>query len=203
MLETTPLGRLWYTAIRDDFPQNSFPASEIAGAENFLIEPTGHSVKILVPLNFLPETVVEWKIPRKNNALERLRADAYGIAFSGLCAAISLLKGFELTRSGETNRSIPFGAPKEETMGAGMWESGRGMNSHWIHTKNGAIANYQITGPSTWNASPRDSAGKPGPIEEALIGSPVIEEAGPGGLKGIDALRVIRSFDPCMSCGIQ
>lgn len=203
VLETTPLGRLWFTALRNDFPQNSFPASEIPGAENFLIEPTGKSIKILVPLNFLPETVVEWKIPEKNNTLERLRADAYGIAFSGLCAAIALLKGFELTRTGETARSVHWENYQPETMGVGLHESGRGMNIHWVHTKKGHVENYQIVGPSTWNASPRDAAGKPGPIEEALIGSPIMEESPDGKLRGIDATRIIRSFDPCMNCGTQ
>lgn len=203
VLETTPLGRLWFTALRNDFPQNSFPAAEIPGAENFLIEPTGKSVKILIPLNFLPETVVEWKIPEKANALERLRADAYGIAFAGLSAAIALLKGFELTRTGETRRSQHFEVSGHDTSGVGLWESGRGMNVHWFQQEKGKITNYQIVGPTTWNASPRDAAGKPGPIEEALIGSPIMEEPVNGNLKGIDALRIIRSFDPCMSCGVH
>ncbi len=189
--------------MRKDFPQNSFPASEIPGAENFLIEPTGNSVKILVPLNFLPETVVEWKIPKKVNTLERLRADAYGIAFSGLCAAIALLKGFELTRTGETARSEPWENHQGEAMGVGLWESGRGINTHWVHTKKGHMENYQIVGPSTWNASPRDAAGNPGPLEQALIGSPIMEEPRDGKLRGIDAVRIIHSFDPCMNCGTQ
>lgn len=191
VVETTPIGRLWLTALRKDFPPNDF------------IEPTGTSVKILVPGNFLPETVVEWKIPARVNALERLRADAYGIAFAGLCAAIALLKGFELTRSYDTGVSTSFTVPDDETMGAGLWESGRGMNVHYIRTARGRVAGYQIVGPSTWNASPRDEAGRPGPIEEALIGSPIIEERSGGRLKGIDAMRVVRSFDPCMSCGVH
>jgi len=203
VLESTPLGRLWFTAIRQDFPSNSFPAAEIPGAENFLIEPTGHSVKILVPLNFLPETVVEWKIPKKVNTLERLRADAYGVAFAGLSAAVALLKGFELTRSGETARSVHFENPQEETWGAGLTETGRGMNCHWVHTNKGHVENYQIVGPSTWNVSPRDGKGNPGPMEQALIGSPILEEPRGGHLKGIDAIRVIHSFDPCMNCAVQ
>ena len=189
VVETSALGRLWLTALRDDLPPNDF------------IEATGHSVRILVPGNFLAETTVEWRIPERVNALERLRADAYGVAFSGLCAAISLLKAFEMTRTGEVAVSTPFKVPKERTMGVGLWESGRGMNVHWVRTEGGRIQSYQILGPSTWNASPRDAHGKPGPIEEALIGSPIIEERRDGRMTGIDVMRVVHSFDPCMNCG--
>lgn len=193
VLETTPLGRLWLTAIRTDFPPNDF------------IFPTGNSIQIVVPLNFLPEMIVEWKIPKRINALERLRADVYGVAFSGLCAAIALLKGFELTRTGETFRLAPWRerVTQDDTTGVGLWESGRGMNIHWVRTAGGKIKNYQVVGASTWNASPRDAAGKPGPIEQALIGSPIIEDPSDGRLRGIDTMRVVHSFDPCMSCGVH
>jgi len=188
VVESTPLGRLWLTALRDDFPPNDF------------IECTGESIRILVPMNFQPETKVEWKIPNRVNTLERLRADAYGIAFAGLCAAITLLKGFELTRLGEMNSTEPLKLSGDEISGVGLWENGRGINAHWVHAKGNLVQNYQIIGPSTWNASPRDDAGNPGPLEEALMGSPIIEEASDGELTGIDAMRVVHSFDPCMNC---
>jgi hydrogenase large subunit len=191
VVESTPLGRLWLTASRTDFPENSF------------IEPTGHSVRILVPKNFLPETVVEWHIPKRVNALERLRADAYGIAFAGLCAAIALLRGFEITRGGVIGASSSFAVRDAPDGAVGLWESGRGMNAHWLGIDDGRVSDYQIVGPSTWNASARDDDGRPGPLEEALIGSPVIEEPGPGGYRGTDALRVIHAFDPCMHCAVH
>jgi len=188
VVESTPLGRLWLTATRDDFPTNDF------------IEATGSSIRILVPMNFQPETIVEWKIPERVNALERLRADAYGIAFAGLCAAITLLKGFELMRTGEMEQSIPLDIPEDETMGVGLWETGRGFNAHWLRGDAGRVTNYQIISASTLNASPRDADGRPGPMEEALIDSPIIEESSGDELTGIDAMRVIHSFDPCMNC---
>jgi hydrogenase large subunit len=192
VVESTPLGRLWLTALRNDLPPNEF------------IESTGKSVRILVPLNMYPEMVVEWKIPERVNALERLRADAYGIAFAGLCAAISLLRGFELTRTGEVDRHVSFKVKKGPSAGVGLWESGRGMNVHWVRMDKGRMTGYQILGPSTWNASPRDGSGKLGPLEEALVGSPIMEEPGDdGSLSGIDALRVIHSFDPCMNCAVH
>ena len=59
--------------------------------------------------------------------------------------------------------------------GAGFHEAPRGALGHWVHIKDGAIANYQCVVPSTWNAGPRDAAGKRGPYEEALLGTPVAD----------------------------
>ena len=56
----------------------------------------------------------------------------------------------------------------KECAGAGFHEAPRGALGHWVHIKDGAIANYQCVVPSTWNAGPRDAAGKRGPYEEAL-----------------------------------
>ena len=65
----------------------------------------------------------------------------------------------------------------------------------------GVVENYQIVTPSTWNASPRDPMGNPGPYEEAVLQTPILENyERPEDYKGIDILRAIRSFDPCMPC---
>jgi Ni,Fe-hydrogenase I large subunit len=75
--------------------------------------------------------------------------------------------------------------------GAGLWEAPRGAVGHWINVQNGRIDNYQVVTPSTWNISPRDDKDIRGPMEQALIGTPVaqIETA-------IEVGRVVRSFDP-------
>ena len=63
------------------------------------------------------------------------------------------------------------------------------------------IANYQILTPSTLNAAPRTPWGAPGPYEEAVLNTPILEDySSPEAYKGIDILRAIRSFDPCMPC---
>lgn len=85
-----------------------------------------------------------------------------------------------------------------EAMGAGFHEAPRGALSHWVHIKDGKIANYQCVVPSTWNAGPRDAAGKRGPYEEALLGTPVANPEQP-----IEILRTIHSFDPCIACGVH
>ena len=41
--------------------------------------------------------------------------------------------------------------------GVGLVEAPRGALAHWIKIKNGAIDNYQLVVPTTWNGSPRDA----------------------------------------------
>jgi hydrogenase large subunit len=84
----------------------------------------------------------------------------------------------------------------DEAAGAGMVEAARGSLGHWISVVGGRIANYQIVSPTTWNFSPRDAAGTPGPLEQALVGTP----AGEG---NVAVQHVVRSFDPCMVCTVH
>lgn len=85
-----------------------------------------------------------------------------------------------------------------EARGVGFHEAPRGTLGHWIKIKGGEIANYQAVVPSTWNASPRDAAGKPGPYEAALVGTPVADPEKP-----LEILRTIHSFDPCLACAVH
>lgn len=91
--------------------------------------------------------------------------------------------------------------------GEGLTEAPRGALGHWLVTASTgtqaptggpAIANYQVITPTCWNASPMDSNGVKGPMEQALIGTPVSDAAQP-----IEVLRVIHSFDPCLSCAVH
>lgn len=86
----------------------------------------------------------------------------------------------------------------ESAQGAGLLEAPRGALAHYIDIKDKKIANYQMVVPSTWNLSPRDNKGNRGPVEEALIGVPVPDPKNP-----INLARVIRSFDPCISCAVH
>lgn len=82
--------------------------------------------------------------------------------------------------------------------GRGLSEACRGALGHWVKIKKGRIANYQMVVPTTWNGSPRDDNGSRGPIEEALIGTPVPDVKNP-----LNIVRVIRSFDPCLACAVH
>ena len=92
--------------------------------------------------------------------------------------------------------SVEYRIP-EESRGQGLTDAPRGALGHWIRISGKAIAHYQVISPTTWNASPRDDRGNPGPIERALEGTRV---AGDGIL---EAGRIVRSFDPCLACAIQ
>lgn len=90
-----------------------------------------------------------------------------------------------------------YTVPKE-ARGVGLTEAARGALGHWIEVRDYRIHNYQAVVPTTWNASPRDDKGVRGPMEEALVGTPVKDPAQP-----VEVVRVIRSFDPCLACAVH
>ena len=45
--------------------------------------------------------------------------------------------------------------------------------------------------------------GTPGPYEDAVIDTPIFEENDLEHFKGIDIMRSVRSFDPCLPCGVH
>jgi hydrogenase large subunit len=69
--------------------------------------------------------------------------------------------------------------------------------------RDGKIANYHPYPPTPWNGSVRDSYGTPGPYEDAVQNTPIFEENPPERFKGIDIMRAVRSFDPCLPCGVH
>ena len=83
--------------------------------------------------------------------------------------------------------------------GVGLVEAARGALGHWLVVRNGRIHNYQIVAPTTWNFSPRDAAGTPGALEQALVGTAVEDTAG----MPLAVQHVVRSFDPCMVCTVH
>lgn len=91
---------------------------------------------------------------------------------------------------------FPF-TPPPQGSGAGLTDAMRGSLGHWFSYKNGKVTHYQIVTPTTWNFSPRDDAGRRGPVEEALIGTPAATDS------LVEVGRVVRSFDPCFSCAIH
>lgn len=86
----------------------------------------------------------------------------------------------------------------EEATGMGLVDGPRGALGHWIAIQGGTISRYQLVVPTTWNASPRDDQGQPGPIEQALVGTKVRDEANP-----FEIVRIVRSFDPCLACAVH
>jgi len=97
--------------------------------------------------------------------------------------------------NGDDTTYNPPQFPQHEVRGVGMHEAPRGTLSHWVVVDKGAFSNYQAVVPTTWNASPRDEKGIPGPYESSLLGNPVADPEKP-----LEVLRTVHSFDPCMAC---
>ena len=89
--------------------------------------------------------------------------------------------------------------PRErDGRGWGATEAARGALCHWIEVQGGKIKNYQIIAPTTWNVGPRDAQGVRGPIEEALVGTPIADPSDP-----VEVGHVARSFDSCLVCTVH
>ncbi|GGO87924.1 nickel-dependent hydrogenase large subunit [Wenjunlia tyrosinilytica] len=185
-----PIARLWSTAL--------------SGLVDIgYVQSTGHSVKINLPRTMTkPETTFEWKIPRWSNALERNRARTYFQAYTAAAALHFVEKAMDEVRSGHTQTWEHFEVP-DESIGCGFTEAVRGVLSHHMVIRDGKIANYHPYPPTPWNASVRDSYGTPGPYEDAVQNTPIFEENDVENFKGIDIMRAVRSFDPCLPCGVH
>jgi hydrogenase large subunit len=185
-----PLARLWTTAL--------------AGQVDFgYVQATGSSVRIRLPRTTnLPEAELEWKIPAWANALERNRARTYFQAYAAAAALHFVELGLKEVYAGRLDTWSAFEVP-DEAIGCGFHEAVRGGLSHHLVIRNGVIANYHPYPPTAWNASPRDSLGTPGPFEDAIQNTPLFEENGLDTFKGIDIMRTVRSFDPCLPCGVH
>lgn len=189
-MEAGAYARLWITAAAKKMPNSRF------------MESTGTSLIVHLPRAKQPMLDVEWHIPNDWNAFERNRARAYCVAYTTMVAFDNWQRGMDLLKAGKTKVSTPFELPRKGTqIGVGFWGAGRGFLTHHLIVDDGKISNYQINTPSTWNASPRDPWGVPGPYEQAVLSTPILEKfSDASNYKGIDILRAIRSFDPCMPC---
>jgi hydrogenase large subunit len=184
------IARLWATAL--------------AGLVDIgYVKATGNSVKIYLPKTAtLPETEFEWKVPQWSNAIERDRARTYFQAYAAACAYYFVEQGLAELYAGRTQTYTPFEVP-DEAIGCGFHEAVRGILSHHVVIRDKKIANYHPYPPTPWNGSVRDTFGTPGPYEDSVQNTPIFEENGPENFKGIDIMRSVRSFDPCLPCGVH
>ena len=130
-------------------------------------------------------------------------------AARGIDAALAMiwLKDFfaELMGRVKTRETSTFNGEKwdpkswpAEAEGVGLVEAPRGSLAHWIRIKNGAIENYQLVVPTTWNGSPRDARSVRSAFEESLVGTPVANLEQP-----VEIIRTLHSFDPCLACAVH
>ena len=190
VMMANPLARMWINSVSKKTPES-----------------TGNSVKFTLPAGAVAgnrvsgEVTMEWKQPKNNNSFERVRSRAYYHALSASMAYRMVAIALDLLKKGDTKVWNEYKKPKNG-IGVGMVEGMRGAVAHWVVMRNGVIYRYQIITPTAWNVSPRDAEGRPGAYEAAIIGSAVTEPI-TGELDGIDVVRTIRSFDPCLGCTVQ
>ncbi len=186
-----PIARLWATALSGMVDIGYVKAHK------------GKGVNITLPKTAeLPEMELEWKIPKWSNAIERDRARTYFQAYAAAAAMFFVEKAIAQVHKGHTKTWAQFQVP-EEGFGCGFHEAVRGVLSHHVVIRGKKIANYHPYPPTPWNASPRDIYGTPGPYEDSVQNTPIFEENGPDKFKGIDIMRAVRSFDPCLPCGVH
>jgi hydrogenase large subunit len=124
------------------------------------------------------------------SVMDRIRARSY----EALKIATAMKGWLSELLAGDATVVADWPAPQSAS-GMGLTEAPRGALGHWVQIANGKIARYQVITPTCWTISPRDGANQPGPLEQALFGTPVANVSHP-----VEALRVIHSVDPCLDC---
>jgi len=142
----------------------------------------------------LSSFLAESRLKRKN--LQSVMGRHAARALEALLIARRMESWLDGLRPAEATVTPYASVPTGE--GSGLTEAPRGALGHWIEIKESRIERYQCVVPSTWNFAPRDAQGNPGPVEAALSGTPVKAE-----YKGLEAARIVRSFDPCIACAVH
>ncbi|RJQ45250.1 MAG: nickel-dependent hydrogenase large subunit [Gaiellales bacterium] len=124
------------------------------------------------------------------SALGRLATKALESSLIADKMEMDLAQLKENIASGKGEWFTPNEVPKSGS-GVGAWDAPRGALAHWNRIEDKKISSYQAVPASNWNFSPRDEQGARGPVEEALVGTPVADPEKP-----LEILRVIHTFDP-------
>ncbi len=210
-LETGPLARILVAYARGQQPEYADQnAWMVENVNNFLtaIAPIAKSVGIDNPLvagvsmlgrvalrqletKYVAQLMLDWT--------EELIAACKGGTAADLIGDMAEREGISADKFASQNVDGYFENPVTRTgYGPGFWEAPRGALYHSEKVTDGSIDGYQIIIPTTWNLAPRAADGTPGPIEQALIGCPVADIEKP-----LNALRLVHSYDPCVSCAVH
>ncbi len=210
---TEEVGQSWFSSAsgRKPFEGETVAAPDKAGAYTWLKAPryngqvmeVGPLARVLVAYQDGKNTALKSAVDGLLKALGREPKDL--VSVMGRHAARALECKLVADRCAHWLDQLVPDAPTfkdytvpESGRGYGLTEAARGALGHWIVIQGHKIANYQCVVPTTWNCSPRDDHGVPGPMEQALVGVPVVDAENP-----IEAARVVRSFDPCLACAVH
>lgn len=209
VLEAGPIARLYSTSLLGKVEISS-PWSEIHTGNGMIQVSLPASKNEESPDNLIDPIEFKWKIPslkdqRQNpaiNTIERNRARAFCHAYYVALAYQEINSIMKFMIEGKTKVWRKFERP-EFSLSVGLSEAARGALGHWMIVKDKKIYRYQVITPSAWNFSPRDHNDSPGPVEDSIINSPITEESNADIWTGIDIMRIVRSFDPCLACSVQ
>ena len=200
VVEVGPLARMWTTALQSFSIEDPF-TKIVSGGGTITVElPETRSE--LLPTSLWDPVEFSWTVPNVSNMLERYLARAFCEVYYAASALHDMYLMIDLLNRGKSEVWRKFEKPSL-SFGVGLNEAGRGALGHWVVVKDGKIYRYQVITPTNWNVSPRDINENPGPVESALIDTPVTEEQSPDDWVGVDAVRVVRSFDPCLACTVH
>jgi len=196
------ISRGWYTGSDNLHPLNgeTNPDPSKVGGYSWLKAPrykTDGINKEVYEVGPLARMVVNGDYPISISVADREKAR--GVEnLKVVNAMLGWLNDIENTYGLSSPSFIPYEVPPNTT-GVGMTEAIRGALGHWVeYDANSKISHYQIITPTCWNASPRDGSGVMGTIEQALIGTPILDENEP-----VEAMRLIHSYDPCLACAVH
>ncbi|RUL77652.1 nickel-dependent hydrogenase large subunit [Dyella choica] len=192
--EVGAYARLYLSAAARALPPSRHVAADGAGLDFSLPDEMGR------------ELALRWNIPALWNTFERNRARAYSLAFNLGVTRENIALAEAAIASGETRTRVSLdNLPTGRCLGVGLWGASRGFLAHWAVLESQVIDNYQIAIPSRINVGTRMPDRTPGPLEQALSNTRIVESrySGPDDFTGIDIQRVVQSFDPCMDCTVH
>ena len=193
--EVGAYARLYLTAAAQKIPKSPY------------LHATGSSMHFLLSAANEKAVELEWHIPDVWNTFARNRARAYALAFNLAVTRENIDSAYRLLAVGETKTHAALNdantnEAQTKQLGVGLWGASRGFLAHWAVLDKQRIDNYQIAIPSRINAGTTTPTRTPGPMEKALLNTPILETAfrNADDFAAIDIQRTIQSFDPCMNC---
>ena len=185
------LARLWATALADK-------------VHTPYVNATGSSVQMTLPKTpDTPEVDLEWKIPQWSNAIERDRARIYFVAYAAGMALHFLDKAFEEIRAGPHEDVRELRRPgRRDRLRLPRGRARRALAPHGHPRRQ----DRQLP-PVSADAVERLADGllrhaRPvrGRVQRACRSS---RRPTQDNFRGIDIMRAVRSFDPCLPCGVH
>ena len=184
----------WMVENVNAFLEAITPIAKSVGIDNPLVAGVsmlGRTALRQIETKYVAQLMLDWT--------EQLIEICKGGTAEDLLADLAEKEGIPADKFANKDMESYFEKPVNKTgAGPGFWEAPRGALYHAEAVTDGKIDGYQIIIPTTWNLAPHDANGVPGPIEQALIGCPVEDIEKP-----LNALRLVHSYDPCVSCAVH